>query len=620
MTRIITSRISTMIGRMVSIQHGAFIKGRNIHEKIVLASELVNEMNIKRRGGNVGLKIDITQAYDSLSWSFLFEVLKRFGFSECGRGLSQGDPISPILFFLAEEVMRRNISKLVQMGKIQPMVNKGGSQPTHLMFADDIFIFCNGHKKTLESLTELLYKYQNSSGQEVNKAKRKCFVGGVSVSRQKIIAEQMHMELSFFPNKYLGVIHNQGRFKSHQVWGIVEMMKKMLAGWMGKLSAFSARLTLVKFVLCSMPIYNMSVNFLWSGDPSVKKLAIVKWDEVNSPIAELLWKIENEYVEWTFFVRAKYKYKNGEWTKYHKESTIWPGLKWVISEVQEGSRWIVGDGEDISVKDLIHNGKWCVPEAMMQYFDISELPVLVGGKDRRIWSKDKVGNFTVSNATEMIRKKYSVKAWTQQVWQHCIHPYTSTNLWKILKGACATEESNFDEFLSLAKSKSPVVKEENSQMCKGRQFQNEGQNVGEYVGLTYSVAFWHLRSKSEIYKIETTFLSFPSQNQTLICCHGTSKGNPGLARISFVARNHYGEHMGSASGGLGISTNYLAEVMALIIAGEWEMSKGLLNVCFSSDFKALIMAFLNDKIPWMCPFSGLDMSRLMLAVGLIVMG
>ncbi|XP_026454189.1 uncharacterized protein LOC113355526 [Papaver somniferum] len=446
--------------------------------------------------GNVGIKVDISQAYDTLSWRFLFEVPRRFGFSEIGiqwlkkifesarifvlinggpcgffgvgRVLRQGDPLSPIMFVLEVEVLSRNISKLVQVSKLQPMVNRGGWQPTHLMFADDIFIFCNGHKKTLENLTELLYKYQISSGQEVNKAKSKCFVGGVSTLRQNNIAEKMQMELSSFQDKYLGVILTQGIVKRHQVWGIVKMMQKMLAGWMGKLLAFSARLTLVI--------------------PSVKKLVTVKWDEVNSPVEEgglglrilevinkallmkLLWKIENEDVEWTLFMRSKYKDKNGEWIKYHKHSTIWPGLKWVISEVQEGSRWIVGDGENISVwrdkwikdyalierhlvdeyimqngtmrvKDLIHNGEWCVPAKLLQYFDASELPVLMGGKDRKIWAKDKIGNFTVSNAAQMIRKKYFIKAWAHQVWQPCIHPYTSTNLWKILRGSCATEES-----------------------------------------------------------------------------------------------------------------------------------------------------------------------------------
>ncbi|XP_026416832.1 uncharacterized protein LOC113312285 [Papaver somniferum] len=82
--RIITSRLSSLIEKIVSCQQQAFIKGKDIHEKIVLASEMVNESDIKRRGGNIGLKLDTTQAYDSLSWDFLFETLKHFGFSEVG--------------------------------------------------------------------------------------------------------------------------------------------------------------------------------------------------------------------------------------------------------------------------------------------------------------------------------------------------------------------------------------------------------------------------------------------------------------------------------------------------------------------------------------------------------
>ncbi|XP_026429281.1 uncharacterized protein LOC113325274 [Papaver somniferum] len=179
-TRIITTRISTMIERLVSVQQVAFIKVRNIHDKIVLASEMINELNIKRRGGNIGLKLDITQAYDSLSWDFLFEVLRRFvffevgiswlrkffesamifvlvnggpcGFFGVGRGLRQCDPLSPILFILAEEVISRNLSKMVKEGRVQAMETRGYCQPSHLMFAYDIFIFCNVHKKSLDNL------------------------------------------------------------------------------------------------------------------------------------------------------------------------------------------------------------------------------------------------------------------------------------------------------------------------------------------------------------------------------------------------------------------------------------------------------------------------------------
>ncbi|XP_026451374.1 uncharacterized protein LOC113351647 [Papaver somniferum] len=139
---------------------------------------------------------------------------------------------------------------------------------------DDIFVFGNGQKKSLENLMKLLMDYQNASGQVINKMK----------------------------NKYLGVILCPGRVKSYQAWGMVELMHKMLAVWMGKMLSFSDILTLVKSVLCSVLVYNMSVykwpkniikecekivrNFLWSGDPAVKNLITVKFDEICALVTE----------------------------------------------------------------------------------------------------------------------------------------------------------------------------------------------------------------------------------------------------------------------------------------------------------------------------------------------
>ncbi|XP_026383990.1 uncharacterized protein LOC113279509 [Papaver somniferum] len=78
-TKIITTRMSSLMSKLISHQQVAYIKGRCIQEQIMLASEMVNEMQKKIRGGNVGLKLDISQAYDSVSWDFLLKVLSKYG-------------------------------------------------------------------------------------------------------------------------------------------------------------------------------------------------------------------------------------------------------------------------------------------------------------------------------------------------------------------------------------------------------------------------------------------------------------------------------------------------------------------------------------------------------------
>ncbi|XP_026459071.1 uncharacterized protein LOC113359694 [Papaver somniferum] len=80
-TKVITKRMNVLMDKLISPSHVAYIKGRSIHELVLLASELVNEMKVKKRGGNVGIKLDISQAYDSVSWDFLIKVLLKYGFS-----------------------------------------------------------------------------------------------------------------------------------------------------------------------------------------------------------------------------------------------------------------------------------------------------------------------------------------------------------------------------------------------------------------------------------------------------------------------------------------------------------------------------------------------------------
>jgi len=78
------------------------------------------------------------------------------GFFPCSRGVRQCDALSPLLC-LAKKVLSRDISKLVSDKKIQHMTSPTGYiTPSHILYTDDIFVFCKEDNKSLRNLSIFL--------------------------------------------------------------------------------------------------------------------------------------------------------------------------------------------------------------------------------------------------------------------------------------------------------------------------------------------------------------------------------------------------------------------------------------------------------------------------------
>ncbi|XP_026383614.1 uncharacterized protein LOC113279122 [Papaver somniferum] len=492
-------------------------------------------MNIKRRGGNACFKLDISQAYDTLSWDYLILVLKKYGFSTIfcnwilvllkttkifimingrhvgyfgvGRGLKQGDPLSPILYVIAADILSRNILQSIQENKIQPMIIRKGIHPSHLFFADDIFIFCNGGKSSLLHLKKLLIDYQRASGQTVSATKSKCFVGGTYLVRGNQIADIMNMKLSSFPDKYLGVTLVQGKVKTEHLWSFVELLKRRLASWIGNLLAFQARITIIKFVLSSIPLYNMSTckwprkvidaceriirNFLWSGNAEDRKCVTISWDQ----------------------------------------------------DFNDHTRWIVGNGDKISFS----MDTWILKQSIIKSFP--------------------------DNA--YIKQHINMKI-----------------LWSWLGDIFAFKNpKSFENILYCGKSRSSVVQEI---------WMILAFNVMVDIWFTKNKAFFEnmAQIKMKIPKIIECQFQLPDENTILFCCDGASRGNPGISGYGFIVRNFSGQFIAAESGGLGITTNFVAEVMGTLCALEWTIQHKKLQVIVNSDSKEALSVFCTKNLPW----------------------
>jgi hypothetical protein len=116
--------------------------------------------------------------YDYLEWSFLLKVLRHFGFFVifsdlwlilsriqqsyqcCVRGVRQSDPLSPLPSGLAEEVLSRFITQAKVDGSISAMLFcRGIEVPTHVLYVDNILIFCKGSLSNFRCLLDIFNAY-----------------------------------------------------------------------------------------------------------------------------------------------------------------------------------------------------------------------------------------------------------------------------------------------------------------------------------------------------------------------------------------------------------------------------------------------------------------------------
>ncbi|XP_026417195.1 uncharacterized protein LOC113312675 [Papaver somniferum] len=104
--------------------------------------------------------------------------------------------------------------------------------------------------------------------------------------------------------------------------------------------------------------------------------------------------------------------------------------------------------------------------------------------------------------------------------------------------------------------------------------------------------------KSEDLDSQEAYFHLPSQDKLLLCCDGASRGNPSIDGYGIVGTTYTCEFVVAISGGIGISTNLYAEVIAILVAGEWVVHNGFLELIFRTDSHAVKKAFYNKNLPW----------------------
>ncbi|GJR62195.1 RNA-directed DNA polymerase, eukaryota, reverse transcriptase zinc-binding domain protein [Tanacetum coccineum] len=233
-SKILTNRIKKAFSYIVDENQHAFVPGRAITNNILLTQELLKGYNCINGLKRFSFKIDIQKAYDTVDWKFIEDILRNFGFPDkligwimtclttnkfiiCvngerfryfrgGRGLRQGDPISPYIFTMVIEMLNLLVKEEIKKEKAFKY-HFGCKQLkiTHMCFENDLIMICHGDIVSVKTLKRALDKFSAISGLCPNLGKCTMFCRSLDNTVKNAISDIFPFKEGKLPVKYLGV-------------------------------------------------------------------------------------------------------------------------------------------------------------------------------------------------------------------------------------------------------------------------------------------------------------------------------------------------------------------------------------------------------------------------------
>ncbi|GKA76939.1 RNA-directed DNA polymerase, eukaryota [Tanacetum coccineum] len=455
--KILTNRLVGVLGGIINEVQSAFIEDRQILDGPFILNEVISWCKRKRKQSLI-FKVDFEKAYDSVRWDFLDDVLSKFGFGEkwrkwihcClhsskgsiiingsptdefqfGKGLKQGDPLSPFLFLLIMESLHISFQRVVDAGMFQG-IKIGGLV----------------------------------SGLKINMSKSK--IMGIEVDSGRVSSAAFKLGCLVFktPFLYLGS-YVGGEMHRFQSWDdIVDRVRRRLSKWKMKMLSIGGRLTLVKSVLGSMPIFHMSMFKVPTG--TLRTLESIRGKffnghETSSKKVSWVWRfLSYDSTLWTRVIKATHGddgnidgiprnganscWGNGVSTLFWDDGWCEGGrlkVRFPRAYALETCKRITV-GNKLGHPNLTHSFRR-VPREGVEQSHVEEMTAILHSvslnhsQDRWTWSLTNSGEYTVASARSLIDSRLLPKGDMKTRWIRYVPIKVNTLAWKVMTNSLPT--------------------------------------------------------------------------------------------------------------------------------------------------------------------------------------
>jgi hypothetical protein len=447
--KVLALRLAPKLDKLVSPIQNAFIASRSLHDNFVLVRQSARLLH-QLRSPRLLIKLDLARAFDSLSWPFLFEALRQYGFGDRflewlavllasastrvlingdpgppiwhRRGLRQGDPLSPQLFVLAVDTLGRLFRRATELGVLRRL-HPRRVLPSISLYADDVILFCHPLREEIEAVKAMLELFGRASGLHVNYGKSTATLIRCAPEEAAPAIALLDCPVAELPITYLGIPLTIRKPTSGQLQPMVDKVASRLPTWKAGLMGKAGRLALVKSVLGAIPIHQLLVlapskkilklivkierGFLWSGRAAANGgHCHVNWQRVARPLAYGGLGV-HDLERTSMSLRLRWL-----WLSRTDGRRAWHGLELQFSDQEQAlffasTTMILGNGRDAkfwddrwiegrSVREIAPSLFKCIPKRRRKSRTVAD------GLQGNTWASDIHGNLGIQEIGEYL--------------------------------------------------------------------------------------------------------------------------------------------------------------------------------------------------------------------------